>query len=73
MAAIAIALYMILNLLALGVSAGAVFAAVTWLGLGVRGFGMLNTLFVAVWLAIAFQLLKEHRRLAVESDVRPAH
>jgi hypothetical protein len=27
---------------------------------------------VAVWLAIAFQLLKEHRRLAGESDVRAA-
>ena len=44
-------------------SAGVVFAAVTWLGLGVRGFGVLNTLFVAVWLAIAVQLLREHRRL----------
>ena len=55
------------------VSAAAVFAAVTWFGLGIRGFGMLNTVFVAVWLAIAFQLLKEHRRLAGESDVRPAH
>lgn len=54
------------------VSAAGVFVAVTWLGLGVRGFGMLNTLFVAVWLAIAFQLLKEHRRLAGESDVRAA-
>jgi ATP:ADP antiporter, AAA family len=53
-------------------SAAAVFAGVTWLGLGVRGFGMLNTLFVAVWLAIGFQLLKEHRRLAGESDVRAA-
>ena len=54
------------------VSAAAVFAAVTWLGLGVRGFGVLNTVFVAVWLVIAFQLLKEHRRLAGESDVRAA-
>jgi len=54
------------------VSAAGVFVAVTWLGLGVRGFGMLNTVFVAVWLAIAFQLLKEHRRLAGESDVRAA-
>jgi AAA family ATP:ADP antiporter len=54
------------------VSAGGVFVAVTWLGLGVRGFGMLNSLFVAVWLAIAYQLLKEHRRLAAESDVRAA-
>ena len=53
-------------------SAAAVFAGVTWLGLGVRGFGILNTVFVAVWLAIAFQLLKEHRRLAGESDVRAA-
>jgi AAA family ATP:ADP antiporter len=53
-------------------SAGAVLAAVTWLGVGVRGFGAMNTLFVAVWLAIAFQLLKEHRRLAGESDVRAA-
>lgn len=54
-------------------SAAAVFAAVTWLGLSVRGFGVLNTVLVAVWLAIAFQLLKEHRRLAAASDVRPAH
>jgi AAA family ATP:ADP antiporter len=53
-------------------SAAAVFAGVTWLGLGVRGFGLMNTLFVAVWLAIAVQLLKEHRRLAGESDVRAA-
>jgi ATP:ADP antiporter, AAA family len=54
-------------------SAAAVFAAVTWLGLGVRGFGVLNTLLVAVWLAIAFQLLKENRRLTGEDEVRPAH
>ncbi len=54
-------------------SAAAVFGAVTVLGLGVRGFGTLNTLFVAGWLGLAFQLLKEHRRLAVESDVRAGH
>jgi AAA family ATP:ADP antiporter len=53
-------------------SAAAVFGAVTFLGLGVRGFGTLNTVFVAVWLVIAFQLLKENRRLAAESDVRAA-
>lgn len=55
------------------VSAAAVFAAVTMLGLGVRGFGILNTVFVAVWLAVAFQLLRQHRRLAGENDVRAAH
>ena len=50
------------------VSAAGVFVAVTWLGLGVRGFGMLNTLFVAVWLAIALKLLKGHRKLCLECD-----
>jgi AAA family ATP:ADP antiporter len=54
------------------VSAAMVFAGVTWLGLGVRGFGVLNTVLVAVWIAIAFQLLREHRRLAAESEARPA-
>jgi AAA family ATP:ADP antiporter len=53
-------------------SAAAVFGAVTFLGLGVRGFGTLNTVFVAVWLVIAFQLLKENRRLTAASDVRAA-
>ena len=53
-------------------SAAAVFVGLTWLGLGVRGFGMMNTVLVAVWLAIAFQLLKEHRRVAGGSDVRPS-
>ena len=55
------------------VSAAAVFAAVTWLGLGVRGFGVLNTVLVGVWIAIAFQLLREHRRLAAGSEAHPAH
>jgi AAA family ATP:ADP antiporter len=54
------------------VSAAMVFAGVTWLGLGVRGFGVLNTVLVAVWIAIAFSLLREHRRLAAESEARPA-
>ena len=54
-------------------SAGAVFAAVTILGLGVRGFGTLNTLFVGIWLAIAFALLRQHRRLTAETDARPAN
>jgi AAA family ATP:ADP antiporter len=53
-------------------SAAAVFGAVTFFGLGVRGFGTLNTVFVAVWLVIAFQLLKENRRLTAASDVRAA-
>jgi AAA family ATP:ADP antiporter len=54
------------------VSAAAVFVAVTWFGLDARGFGVMNTLLVAVWLVIAFQLLKENRRLAADNEVRPA-
>ena len=53
-------------------SAGGVFAAVTWFGLGVRGFGVLNTIVVAIWLAIAVQLVRENRRLAAAAETLPA-
>ena len=53
-------------------SAGGVFAAVTWFGLGARGFGVLNTVLVAIWLAIAVQLLRENRRLTAAAESRPA-
>jgi ATP:ADP antiporter, AAA family len=52
-------------------SAGGVFVA-TWLGLGVRGVGGMNTLLVAVWIAIAVQLLRENRRLTAAAESRPA-
>ena len=52
-------------------SAAGVFVATTWFGLGVRGFGLMNLVFVAIWLAIALQLLKEHRRLTGGADADP--
>ena len=53
-------------------SAGGVFAAVTWFGLGIRGFGVLNTILVAIWLSIAFALLRENRRLSAAQAAPPA-
>jgi len=52
-------------------SAGGVFVA-TWFGLGVRGFGLLNTILVAIWIAVAVQLLRENRRLTAAAESRPA-
>jgi AAA family ATP:ADP antiporter len=40
--------------------AGLVFAGTTWLGLGVKGFALVNVLMIAVWLAVAALLLREY-------------
>ena len=40
--------------------AGVVFVGTTWLGLGVKGFALVNVLMIAGWLAVAFLLLREY-------------
>ncbi len=40
--------------------AGLVFAGTTWLGLGVKGFALVNLLLIAAWLAVAVFLLREY-------------
>jgi AAA family ATP:ADP antiporter len=37
-----------------------VFAGTTWLGLGVRGFALVNVVLVAAWLVVAVLLLREY-------------
>jgi AAA family ATP:ADP antiporter len=41
-----------------------VFAGTSWLALEARGFAVVNVLFVLVWLALAFVVLRENRRLS---------
>jgi ATP:ADP antiporter, AAA family len=50
------------------IAAGFVFLGSTTLGLGVQGFARLNLFIVALWLAIAFRLIREHRRLAAVQE-----
>ena len=44
-------------------AAAFVFVGTTWLGLGIGGFAAGNTLLVLIWLAVAFAILREHRKL----------
>jgi AAA family ATP:ADP antiporter len=53
-------------------SAFVVLAGTAWLALGLRGFAVANLAFVAVWLGIAFVLLREHRRLSERVEEKAA-
>ena len=45
-------------------AAAVVFVGTAWLGLGPRGFSFVNLLFVAAWLLLALQIVRENRRLS---------
>jgi len=45
-------------------AAAVVFVGTAWLGLGPRGFSVVNLLFVAVWLLLGLQIVRENRRLS---------
>ena len=47
------------------VAAAGVATAGTWAGMGLTGFAWLNVLFCFVWLAVAGQIAREHRRKTV--------
>ena len=47
-------------------SAGLVWLGTHQLSLGMRGFGSVNLLIVALWIAVALMLLREHRRLTAQ-------
>jgi len=51
------------------VSAGLVFVGTEWLTLGPRGFAGVNVALVAVWLGLAFMLLRSYRALSEERDL----
>ena len=48
-------------------SAVLVYAGTTWLGLGVRGFAGASLGFVAVWLVVAYLVVREYRALATRA------
>ena len=41
-----------------------VFAGTSWLALEARGFAIVNVVFVMLWLALAYVLWRENRRLS---------
>jgi ATP:ADP antiporter, AAA family len=45
-------------------AAAVVFVGTAWLGLGPRGFSVVNLLFIAVWLLLGLQIVRENRRLS---------
>lgn len=45
-------------------SAGVVFAGITWMQLTTTGFAVANIIFALVWIAIAFVLLREYRKIS---------
>jgi ATP:ADP antiporter, AAA family len=47
-------------------SAVAVFAGTTWLGLGARGFAWMNLVLIALWLTVALRLVRRYRSLAAQ-------
>jgi AAA family ATP:ADP antiporter len=51
-------------------AAAFVFLATHELGLGARGFAAVNVLLVLVWLAVAWQVLRENRRLTGVEDAK---
>jgi ATP:ADP antiporter, AAA family len=53
-------------------SAFVVLAGTAWLALGLRGFAVANLAFVALWLGVAFVLLREHRRLSEQAEEKAA-
>jgi len=53
-------------------AAGFVFLATHEMGLGARGFAVVNVALVVVWLAVAWRLLRENRRLTGAEEKRPA-
>jgi ATP:ADP antiporter, AAA family len=48
-------------------SAGIVYAGTTWFSLGVPGFGFSNVILTVAWLAVAFLVLREYRRVVAEA------
>jgi AAA family ATP:ADP antiporter len=48
------------------VAAGVVFVGTSWLSLGSRGFSIANLLFVAAWLLLALNIVRENRRLSAQ-------
>jgi AAA family ATP:ADP antiporter len=46
------------------VSAGVVFAGLNWLALQTRGFALVNVIVCAIWICVAFVLIKEYRKLS---------
>jgi len=50
------------------ISAVLVAAGVAWLGLSASGFAILNLVLVVAWLAVAFRLLRENRRVVAQSQ-----
>jgi hypothetical protein len=53
-------------------AAGFVFLATHEMGLGPRGFAVVNVALVVVWLAVAWRLLRENRRLTEAEEQEPA-
>jgi len=49
-------------------SAGLVFAGVTWLSFSIRHFALACLVLVAFWLMLAYRIGKENRRLVAEQD-----